>query len=139
MVSKFLRGSIAPTDKTEESRLNPEVIFFTTSGRIGVITDVQDNELSIHLTELQRNLAAVISGFGAPSHTRFRAPKNTRGTSDADGSAYGFVDGDFLEQFLGLIGPEQLNKVMKGGSAPEELKMSVEEISKFLEQLQGLH
>ncbi|KDR82646.1 hypothetical protein GALMADRAFT_837022 [Galerina marginata CBS 339.88] len=140
MVSKFLRGSIAPVDKTEESRLNPEVIFFTTSGRIGVITDVQDNELSIHLTELQRNLAAMISGLGAPSHTRFRAPKNTRGISDADGSAYGFVDGDFLELFLGLIGnPEQLNKVMKGGSAPEELKMSVEDISKFLEQLQGLH
>lgn len=134
-------GSISTVDKSQESiKLNPEAIFFTSSGRIGVVTDVQENELSLHLTELQRNLAAVISGVGGVSHTRFRAPKNTRGMSDADGSAYGFVDGDFLEQFLGLLGnPEKLEKVMKGGSEPEALKMSVEDISKFLEQLQSLH
>ncbi|KAF8908996.1 CPSF A subunit region-domain-containing protein [Gymnopilus junonius] len=141
MATKFLRGSISAMDKSQETnKLSPEVIFFTSSGRIGVVTDIQDNELSLHLTELQRNLASVISGVGSVSHTRFRAPKNTRGTSDADGSAYGFIDGDFLEQFLGLQGnPEKLEKVMKGGSEPETLKMSVDNISRFLEQLQSLH
>ena len=128
-------------DRSQESaKLNPEVIFFTSSGRIGIVTDVQDNELSLHLTELQRNLAAVETGVGSVSHTRFRAPKNTRGTSDADGSAFGFVDGDFLEQFLALsANPEKREKVMKGSSEPEALKLSVEDISKFLEQLQSLH
>jgi len=115
-------------------------MFFTSSGKIGVITDVQDIELSLHLTELQRNLAAAIPAVGGTSHTRYRAPKSTRGTSDADGSARGFVDGDFLEQFLSIqSSPEILSKVMKGGSAPEALRLTPEEISKILQDLQSLH
>lgn len=120
--------------------LKPEIIFFTASGKIAVISDVEDHTLSLHLTELQRNLAAALPGVGNESHTRFRAPKNTRGPSDADGAAYGFVDGDFLEEFLGVLdSPEILDKVMKGGSAPEQLKMTSDEIVKVLRHLQSLH
>lgn len=68
---------------------------------------------------------------------RFRAPKNTRGPSGAD-TAFGFIDGDFLEQYL-TLSPDDLKKVKKGSSAPEQLKLSSEQIVKILEQLQSLH
>ncbi|KAF8158252.1 mono-functional DNA-alkylating methyl methanesulfonate N-term-domain-containing protein [Crassisporium funariophilum] len=140
MVSKFVRGSLSTVDNSKESDLKPEALFFTSSGRIGVIVDVQSKDLSMHLTELQRNLSAVINGVGGTSHTRFRAPKNTRGPSDADGAAFGLIDGDFLEQYLGLLGsPQQLDRVTKGQSAPEVLKLSSDAIVKVLEQLQSLH
>ena len=71
---------------------------------------------------------------------RFRAPKNVRGPSDADGAAFGFIDGDFLEQFISLQSlPDLLRKVMAGGSEPERLKLSMDDILKYLEQLQNLH
>ncbi|KAH9480543.1 DNA damage-binding protein 1a [Psilocybe cubensis] len=140
MVSKFIRGSLSTTEQSRESMIKPEVIFFTASGKIGVISDVEDHTLSLHLTELQRNLASALPGVGNQSHTRFRAPKNTRGLSDSDTAAYGFVDGDFLEEFLGVLdSPDILEKVMKGGSAPEKLKLTSDEIIKILQQLQSLH
>jgi len=143
LVSKFVRGQIRGSHSTAvddlgEIKLLPEVVYFTSSGQIGVIIDVQDKELAMHLTALQRNLAAVVSGAGSASHTRFRAPKNTRGPSDADGAAFGFIDGDFLEQYLTLT-PDDLKKVKKGSSAPEQLKLSSEQIVKVIEQLQSLH
>ncbi|KAF9561348.1 hypothetical protein CPC08DRAFT_689138 [Agrocybe pediades] len=142
LVSKFIRGSVNFGNKTKssiDSKFEPEMFFFTSSGKIGVISDVEDIQLSLHLTELQRNLAAAIPGVGGTSHTRFRAPKNTRGTSDADSSARGFVDGDFLEQFLNVQSPETLSKVLKGSSAPEELKLSSDEFAKILQDLQSSH
>ena len=69
---------------------------------------------------------------------RFRAPKNLRGPSDADGAAFGFIDGDFLEHYL-TLSPDDLKKVRKGSSTPEQLKLSSEQIVKVLEQLQSLH
>jgi len=142
-VSKFVRGQIRGSlsttiDGLGEIKLLPEVVYFTSSGQIGVIIDVQDKELALHLTALQRNLAAVVSGVGNESHTRFRAPKTTRGPSGADGAAFGFIDGDFLEQYL-TLSPDNLKKVRKGSSAPEHLKLSSEQIVKVLEQLQSLH
>jgi len=50
--------------------LRPESMFFTSSGRVGIIVDAQDKDISLTLTELQRNLAAVVSGVGSASHTR---------------------------------------------------------------------
>ena len=137
--------------------LRPESMFFTSSGRVGIVVDAQDKDISLTLTELQRNLAAVVSGVGSASHTRhefticvswsasqcwlrFRAPKTSRGSSDADPSAFGFVDGDFIEQFLTIVeSPEKLRRVIEGGSAFERLKMSQPEISSILEHLQSLH
>lgn len=65
----ILAGSLT-SDTSSESRLRPEELFFTSSGRIGVIIDA-DTELSLHLTELQRNIAAVLPTVGGCSHARF--------------------------------------------------------------------
>jgi DNA damage-binding protein 1 len=50
--------------------LEAKHVFFTSSGRIGVIVNVVDDQLSLHLTALQRNLAGVLQGVGGVTHTR---------------------------------------------------------------------
>jgi len=137
MITKFLRGSLLPIEKG--SSLEPNLSFFTTSGRICIVIDVQDEELSLHLTELERNLAAVVSGIGE-SHNRFRAPKTLPGPGDVDATAYGFLDGDFLERYLTILdSPGKLKQVLDGGSVFEKLKISQHQIREALEQLQRLH
>jgi DNA damage-binding protein 1 len=71
---------------------------------------------------------------------RFRAPKNTRGRSDADQAAFGFLDGDFLELFLTRLGsPEQLERIIAGNSEFERLTVSAEDLQRVLENLQSMH
>jgi len=65
-----LLGSLTELDKSNELTFEPEELFFTSSGRIGVIIDAP-KATSLHLTELQRNMAAFIPGVGGVSHTRF--------------------------------------------------------------------
>jgi len=65
-----LLGSLTELDKSNELTFEPEELFFTSSGRIGVIVDAPKTT-SLHLTELQRNMAAFIPSVGGISHTRF--------------------------------------------------------------------
>ncbi|KXN88147.1 DNA damage-binding protein 1a [Leucoagaricus sp. SymC.cos] len=139
LVTKLIRGSLTAVDHSEESILEPEGLLFTSSGRIGVIVDVKTN-VSLHLTELQRNMTAVIPSVGGTSHARFRAPKSTRGRSDADQASFGFLDGDFMEQLLTLLdSPDVIQKIWKGQSEPEKMSVSVDEIRRLLEDLQSYH
>jgi len=69
-LSNSLLGSLTELDKSNELTLEPEELFFTSSGRIGVIVDAPKTT-SLHLTELQRNMAAFIPSVGGISHTRF--------------------------------------------------------------------
>jgi DNA damage-binding protein 1 len=120
--------------------LTPQLLFFTSSGRIGVIIDVDSPELSLHLTELERNLGKVVTEIAHASHAKRRAPVGTWGKSDADAAAYGFLDGDFLENFLDYEHPStETERVLKGSSPPERLKQTYGEIRQTLEALQALH
>ena len=57
-----------------------------------------------------------------------------------DASAYGFLDGDFLEKYLTILdSPEKLKQVLEGSSVFEKLKISQHQIQDVLEQLQRLH
>jgi hypothetical protein len=49
--------------------LQPKQLFFTASGRIGVVVDMGP-EMSLHMTELQRNMAQVITSTGGLTHTK---------------------------------------------------------------------
>ena len=72
--------------------------------------------------------------------SRYRAPKSTRGPTDADTAATGFLDGDFIEQFLSLMGSKEIvGKIMTGTSDPEKLKVKVEELQTVVESLQSMH
>ena len=73
-------GSLTEPDKSNEPTLEPEELFFTSSGRIGVIVDAPKTT-SLHLTELQRNMAAVIPSVGGISHTRLVVDSLSKSTT----------------------------------------------------------
>ncbi|KAG6854676.1 hypothetical protein C0991_003324 [Blastosporella zonata] len=138
-VTKFIRGSLN-SESAKNAGLEASHVFFSSSGRIGVIIEVTEPTLSLHLTALQRNLAGAVPGVGGESHTKFRAPKNKKGRSDADPAAFGFIDGDFVEQFLTHLGSlDDVEKIMAGHSDPERLTMPIDEIQAVLENLQSFH
>jgi DNA damage-binding protein 1 len=153
------KGSLVTVEQSEKADLEPEELFFTSSGRIGVIVNVRNEDVSIHLSGLQRNMSTIVPSTGGTSHaryvylyvhrakhwsylmfTRFRAPKSTRGRTDADQASFGFLDGDFIEQLLShLHSQDTLTQIWNGSSEPERLSVSVAETRRLLEDLQSYH
>ncbi|KAI0027623.1 mono-functional DNA-alkylating methyl methanesulfonate N-term-domain-containing protein [Vararia minispora EC-137] len=140
VINKFITGSLHSSDDVHTPDLSAKQLFFTSSGRIGAILDMS-TELSLHMSRLQRNLAAALSSGRDTSHAKWRSPSGARGTrSDADDGAVGFLDGDLLEHFLELApGSTTFKKVMEGSSAAEKLEITYEHIRGILETMQGMH
>ncbi|KAI0061660.1 hypothetical protein BV25DRAFT_1857049 [Artomyces pyxidatus] len=137
LVNKFLPGSMHTSDAARDIDVAAKMLFFTSSGRIGVVMDM-GKELSLHMTALERNMAKSEHDVTGSGHSKWRAPVSARGKTDADGSAFGFLDGDFVEKFLDY--PQtKAEGVMKGTSQPERLAQSYKDIRHVLEALQALH
>ncbi|KAJ7935407.1 CPSF A subunit region-domain-containing protein, partial [Mycena leptocephala] len=126
-------GSITAPDAG--SKLEPIQLFFASSGRIGVIVDIADRQLGLDLTSLQRNMANVFED--GRNHTTFRTPQSTARRRTVE-TAYGFLDGDFLERLL-TAPPAQLAKIVAGTNEPERLKRPLHEFQQLLKSLQALH
>ncbi|KAJ6466487.1 CPSF A subunit region-domain-containing protein [Mycena sanguinolenta] len=133
MINKFVPGCIVAPDAG--SKLEPVQLFFSSSGRIGVIVDIADRQLGLDLTDLQRNMANVFED--GLNHTTFRTPQSTARRRVIE-TAYGFLDGDFLERLL-VASPAQLVKIVEGTSDPERLKRPIHEFQQLLKILQALH
>ncbi|KAF8133979.1 CPSF A subunit region-domain-containing protein [Boletus edulis] len=140
IVNKFLPGVLASHDVSVDIPMVPKQLFVTPAGQIGVIIDVTDDDLSLHMTALQRNLSTFYERETGVSHSKYRAPKNNTGGSDLEATSVGFLDGDFLELFLGYMKDERsLKRIMEGQSEPERLTLSPDQYQKVLEGLQSLH
>ncbi|KAF7299245.1 CPSF-A domain-containing protein [Mycena indigotica] len=133
LVNKLVPGSIASAETG--SPLNPIQMFFTSSGRIGVIVDVQDDQLALHLTDLQRNMYRVVED--GDRHKRLRTPQSGARRRVGE-EAYGFLDGDFLERLLS-IPDSQLAEIEKGSNEHERLKRPIADFVQLLKNLQSLH
>ncbi|KAH7885105.1 CPSF A subunit region-domain-containing protein [Phlebopus sp. FC_14] len=139
IVNKFLPGALGSHEVSVDLPIQPKQLFFTPTGQIGVVIDMND-ELSLHMTALQRNLSTFYERKTGVSHSKFHAPKNSSGRSDMEATSYGFLDGDFLEKFLSFLGDENsLRQIMDGQSEPERLTMPADRIQKILERLQSMH
>ncbi|KAF7291738.1 CPSF-A domain-containing protein [Mycena chlorophos] len=134
LVNKFVQGSITSADPT--SPFKPIQMFFTASGRIGIISDIPDDQLALDLTDLQRNMYAVVED-GA-RQKKFRTPQSTSRRRAAD-EAYGFLDGSFLERLLEISDSGRLAKIESGSNEPERLKRPIAEFQQLLKTLQSLH
>ena len=152
-----VEGAVGSYEVSADTPMEAKQLFFTPTGQIGVMINMSD-ELSLHMTELQRNLSSYYERKEGVSHCRyvdpsamdgdtseaslfrFRAPKNSRGRSDSEATSFGFLDGDFLERFLLFLhDPQALHQIMEGQSEPERLKISVQRIQTVLERLQSMH
>ncbi|KAJ7164666.1 CPSF A subunit region-domain-containing protein [Mycena crocata] len=133
LVNKFVPGSINALDPG--SKLKPVQMFFTLSGRIGIIVDITDPQLGLDLTDLQRNMVSTMED--GHRHTKFRTPQSTARRRQTV-TAYGFLDGDFMERLL-TTPPAQLAKIVTGLTDPERLKRPLDELQQLLKSLQALH
>ncbi|EJF63344.1 hypothetical protein DICSQDRAFT_153890 [Dichomitus squalens LYAD-421 SS1] len=134
VTNKFVRGALTSTDVAEDQVVKASHVFFTSTGCIGAILDMND-VTSLHMTALQRNMAKTLTGPGGDNHTKLRAPSTPRGHTDAEAS-YGFLDGDFLEQYLTHPHPEQF---MEGEVEAERITLSIDAVKDVLVQMQSLH
>jgi DNA damage-binding protein 1 len=81
-------GSLIPGQ--ESSSLQPELVFATSSGRLGIIADLGNNESQI-LRELQLNMESLVTGPEIPwsRYREIHAEGNAKPRP-----ALGFIDGD---------------------------------------------
>ncbi|CAL1713378.1 unnamed protein product [Somion occarium] len=135
MVTKIVPGSIAAQETQDVDVFKPEHLFFTSSGRICQTLHVNDERISLGLTALQHNMSKKLVGAGDIRHSKWRTPANRYGRSDAD-AAIGFLDGDFLEQFLNQADAEAL---LQGENEAERVPISPAKMRDLLEKLQSLH
>ena len=70
VITKFLPGKLSTQDTHELQIFEPELLFFTSSGRIGVIVHAND-DVALDLTALQNNMAAEIVGPGEVNHSKY--------------------------------------------------------------------
>lgn len=68
---------------------------------------------------------------------RHRAPRSSRGRSDADEAAYGILDGDLLEQMLTHM--ETAPELVEAIYDPDEFLYPLTELKKDLEVLHTMH
>ncbi|KZT28894.1 hypothetical protein NEOLEDRAFT_1239376 [Neolentinus lepideus HHB14362 ss-1] len=145
LVNKFIPGSLSSsTESSGEIPIEPRQLFFTASGRIGMVFEM-GNELSLHMTGLERNMASVLLGSGGVSHSDWRTPVIPRSRVNMPQLSYGFLDGDFLEQYLAFSrdpspsSKQVIKKIMSGTVEAETLKLTASEIDHILEKLQSMH
>ncbi|GJE83978.1 DNA damage-binding protein 1 [Phanerochaete sordida] len=138
LVNTFVPGGPASgaTAAAEQVLFETEQLFATSSGRLALVHHVADDGVALALTALQRNMGGLLVGPGETRHAQWRTPANARGRSDAEDTATGFLDGDFLEAFL--THPEPA-KLLAGRNDAERIAMSVEQVEGILEKLQSLH
>ncbi|KAF9236524.1 CPSF A subunit region-domain-containing protein [Melanogaster broomeanus] len=140
IVNKFLPGTLSSHDISVDVPMMPKQLFLTAAGQIGVVIDLNDDQLSLDMTALQRNLSTFYENKAGISQSKFRAPKNNSGRSDLETTSVGFLDGDFLERFLQfMVDQQSLSQIMEGQTEPERLTISADQIQKVLEGLQSMH
>ncbi|KAG8896128.1 hypothetical protein FRB99_009058 [Tulasnella sp. 403] len=130
-VNRFVLGSISKV--SDDAKAKPKMLMVTPSGRISVISDVSP-DASFSLTALQRNMGYVRSGPGGAELSTWRTPRTSRGNR----SFVGFIDGDFVGQFLDLS-EAQKDEVLAGRNEFERLKATKDELLGIVEQVTAIH
>ncbi|KAJ2604366.1 DNA damage-binding protein 1a [Coemansia sp. RSA 1804] len=88
----------------------PTLIYGTVRGAVGVVANVENGKLGRVLDRLQTNMAHLLPTPGLWDYERWRGYSSDQRNS----RAFGFLDGDLIEQFLDLS-PETQQLVFSGG------------------------
>jgi len=137
MINRIIPGCVNAVSDDDVMQPQPLQLFFTSVGRIGIISNLPDT-ISRPLIELQRNLSNTTKGVGQTNHSEWRRPNTTRGPTDLQAQAVGFLDGDFLEQYLIKSDYEQ-RQIHEGKGDAEVISMNQQELVQVLEKLVAVH
>jgi len=132
LAGKFIYGSISPVPP--HASVQPRLLTVTSTGRISVISEV-DDQASLRLTQVQRNMGYVKHGPAGAELSSWRTPRTAR--PKQTGTFAGFIDGDFVAAFLDLP-DEQTDEVLKGKNQFERLHGTKQDIMEIVEQVSAL-
>ncbi|KAJ4488025.1 CPSF A subunit region-domain-containing protein [Lentinula aciculospora] len=140
LVTKFIKGSLTSSDASL-GKFKSTHLFCTQSGQIGVIINVENENIAKALSALELQLGQKSVATGGISHAKHRAPRLSKGRSDADTAAYGILDGDLLEQMLTYMNtdPELAKEVYTLSVAGNDFPYAPADLKKDLELLQNMH
>jgi DNA damage-binding protein 1 len=71
LLGMTVRPLLGAVVQVKESRFKPKQLFFSSTGRIGLVSIVEETDLSLQLISLQRNMAQVLIGTGNVQHTKY--------------------------------------------------------------------
>ncbi|KAG9120684.1 hypothetical protein FRC07_003723 [Ceratobasidium sp. 392] len=132
IINKFV---ILPPRTSSNTR--PVALFVTNSGRIGMLSTVDDED-AIQLTRLELKMDKVIKGLGGMRYSDWRSPKLLSSFKKPP-PRRGITDGDYIKKFLELD-DESAKKILSEGSAAEQIEPANEErIRRCLEALSVDH
>ena len=126
-INRFRRGNFTIHDHSNNRVDN--LIYATVNGVLGVVVPISQEQHG-ELKKLEDAMGKVTKGVGGLSHSDWRAFTNERRTSPCSG----FIDGDLIEAFLDLS-----RDSMEAVVATLEPKVSVEELTARVEELQRMH
>jgi len=129
LINRFRHGSLVMRSGDADTPVIPTLIFGTVNGCIGVVASLPKEEYDLML-KVQGALNQVIKGVGGLRHEDWRSFQSER--VPAGRPSKGFVDGDLIESFLDLK-PQKMEQVANA------VGVTVEELSKRVEELQRLH
>lgn len=66
----FNQGALTSHDVSVDIPMVPKQLFLTLAGQIGVVTDLTDDQLSLHMTALQRNLSTFFESKSGINHSK---------------------------------------------------------------------
>ncbi|KAJ2715873.1 hypothetical protein H4R19_000960 [Coemansia spiralis] len=90
----------------------PQLVYGTLHGAIGVVASVEDGKLGRVLGRLQTNMAHLLPTAGLWDYDQWRGYASDQRST----GAFGFLDGDLIEQFLDLP-PAMQQLLFSGGGA----------------------
>ncbi|KAF8930905.1 DNA damage-binding protein 1a [Dissophora ornata] len=132
-INRFKHGSLVMTNQESDAPAVPKLLFATVSGAIGVVATLTPEKYEL-LHHLESNMSKVIKGVGGLDHAEWRKFRSDARTLPSTN----FIDGDLIEVFLDLS-QDEVNNVLEGAEGGEPIKVSVEEITKLVEELSRLH
>ena len=135
LVNRFRHGSLVMmTPELHHIGLQPQLIFGTIDGSLGVIATLQSTDLFTILQDLQNNMSHCLKSFDGVSHAAFRSFSTDRRTT----AMHGFIDGDLLEMFTNLT-PDKMQDIVQARSGGSPLGLSVTEVVQMIEDFIRIH
>ncbi|KAJ1662770.1 DNA damage-binding protein 1a [Coemansia sp. RSA 1813] len=90
----------------------PVLVYGTLRGAVGVVANVENGRLGRILDRLQTNMAHLLPTPGVWDYEEWRGYSSDQRSS----RAFGFLDGDLIEQFLDL--PHEIQQLVFSGGSP---------------------
>ncbi|KAK8792811.1 hypothetical protein WA158_004975 [Blastocystis sp. Blastoise] len=140
-INKIITGKFTSSSQLSSlyTSIDMNILFVTTSGRIGVIGKINNINEFNELKNIEKAILCVIKGIAHLSHTYYRSFKGLKYVKESAG----FIDGDLIEMYLYLSEQDKhtvVDEYQKLITESPELKQyTVTSLTEYIETLNRQH